>query len=384
MRIRAYADLHMFFNRDERPRYLKELEVIKQELRQNPVDLLVFAGDLMDKAFSMDDIVMPDIFRFVKDILDICVEKGIIFRIIKGTASHDCKIIEVLNEIYFDHPMFRSFVVPTIETLNIKSKDYSIRWLPESYGTLDEYNEMVSNIFNCTTDMTFFHGSVKSVFNSLGFTHNDISTLPKAYLWEDELLLQHTRLFSAGGHIHKTISVMDKIFYINSYTCWSFDQNTTLDNPNTHDVKGYMEFDVDDYGFTFNRIKNNMSPNYYTVKLDNIESYEPYDLEEYIKSLMIRLDNNDKLRVIVNGKVSKRTNINLSLLKQLSVNSNIVIKSNIKFNDDNSEIILDEDTPEENMSISIVDKIHTIYENDYGFIERKNIEQYLEDEDINT
>ena len=47
MKIRAYADLHLYYKREDMDRYNnEELSELKKELFNNPPDLLVFCGDL--------------------------------------------------------------------------------------------------------------------------------------------------------------------------------------------------------------------------------------------------------------------------------------------------------------------------------------------------
>ena len=110
MRIRAYADLHLYYNKDDMDRYnAEELHDLKENLLNDPPDLLVFAGDLCHMSYKADDIRFTNIIKFITDVISICKIKKVPFRIIQGTSTHDGKIVSIIKDIYKKEPLVGAF-----------------------------------------------------------------------------------------------------------------------------------------------------------------------------------------------------------------------------------------------------------------------------------
>ena len=201
MKIRAYADLHLYYRREDMDRYNnEELSELKKELFNNPPDLLVFCGDLCHTTYKSDDIRFINIIKFITQIVDICKRKNVQFRILQGTSSHDGKIVSIIKNIFKNESHVKAFTEVEYENFN----GTIIRYLPEPY--FDTYQNFYDYAFTQMADITFFHGSIDKVLPQLTQKDN-VTNLPKAIVMKQEDLLANTRLFSAGGHIHKHFDI---------------------------------------------------------------------------------------------------------------------------------------------------------------------------------
>lgn len=367
MKIRVYADIHMYHSNTDAIRYMKELSEIKNNLIHDPPHMLVFAGDLIDKMYNMDSMQLPHIFNFVNDIVTICENNGIIFRIIKGTVTHEGKFIEVLHEIYNNRPLVKAIYEPTIESLPIDGKTYKILWLPETYGNADEYAELEEDYLTKYVDMTFFHGTIKSVADRFHIQAPD--QLATSFIWKDENFLKYNKYFVAGGHIHKSIDVDHKIFYVNSYSALNFSDVEQESN-----VKGYMEFYINGDNWDYKRFKNELAPKYKIIVIKDIDTLEYADVEDTIRNITNRIQPNEKIRLDIKGLSGSVANANINLIKTLIKNYDISIKSYVILKDVNEDV---QDKPL-NKSLSIVDMVIDEFNNQHGVIlDRHVVEDIL-------
>lgn len=306
MKIRAYADLHLFKVKGEMNRYInEELQILKEGLLNNPPDLLVFSGDLTDRPYPSDDIRFIETMNFISDIVRICESKRIHFRMIGGTASHDGKIVEILKNLYKGYNYVKFFTTVTYETID----GIDFRYIPESYfGTYSEFRKYAFD--DKISDITFFHGCVSNIVPfKQEKKDSNITNLPKSITIELSDIINHTRLFSAGGHIHKHINYKDKVFYINSLT--------TMNYADIDDIKGYMEFEVTKNNYTFKYIPNYNAPKYLERIIDDIHLISNSDMRTKISSILLEIDSRDHIRFTVSGKKDFNGMSNLSLLKTM-------------------------------------------------------------------
>lgn len=353
MNIRVYSDLHLFYDKDDMNRYIyTELNDLKNELLNNPPDYLVFCGDLCHKPYKSDDIRFINIINFITDVVNICTLKNINFRIIQGTSTHDGKIIQLLKYIFRDKPNVICFTEVGYEDVN----GYVFRYLPESY--FGKYESFYEYAFSKVADITFFHGSVDGVLPMVTQKDN-ITNLPKSIVIKREDLINNTRLFSVGGHIHKYINLDNKIFYTNSLTTHNF---SDIDN-----VKGYMEFNLDDnYNWDYKYIRNDKAPKYVDYRIDNLQDKTKDELTGLISNLLINLNSKDKVRLSLYGIITKNSITNLSYIKSITKKYNTKIISKLKeYNIDNKENI-DEIGFYTDSSVDIVDKIYKMAKEEFN------------------
>lgn len=351
MRIRTYADLHLFVNKDDMDRYIREeLQDIKDNLISDPVDMLVFCGDLTHVPYRSDDIRFINTIKFITDIVNVCRKKKILFRIIQGTSTHDGKIVSILKKIFSNELHVKCFTEVGYENIN----GLEIRYLPEPY--FDTYANFKDYAFDHISDITFFHGTVSGLLPIVRQLDN-VTNLPKSVVIDRYDLMKNTRLFSAGGHIHKYINIDNKIFYINSLTTHNFSD--------INNIKGYMEFIIENNLFNFKYIENNKAPKYLEYKIEDIHNKNKEDIRKIAGNIMLLNGPRDHLRFTITGLLNRDSTSNVAYLR--SILKKYDVKIITKYEEEKTDIQIEEDNDFfMDQSVDISEKIHKIIENEYN------------------
>lgn len=362
MRIRVYADLHLYISNDDIDRYdTTELLDLKNLLYTDPVDMLVFAGDLTHKVYSTDDRRFVNTMRFISSVRDACLATNTKFRIIKGTTTHEGKVIDVLDKLYDNDPVLKCFTKVGYENIN----GLVFRYLPEPY--FDNYTNFYQYAFSQPADITIFHGTINGVIPYLKKTDNP-TNLPKSVIIESNDLINNTRLFSVGGHIHRHINIDNKIFYVNSLTTHNF---SDIDN-----IKGFMEFVVqDNKSWEYKYIENHKAPAYHRIIIENVHTKRKEDLRSLIGNNMLRMKSIDRIEFVLTGLRSIEGLSNLEFIKALTKKYRVKITQKLE----------DDESIEENkdvdffadQSISIIDKIQKLTEEQGLVLTKEEIGNYI-------
>ena len=362
MRIRVYADLHLYISNDDIDRYdTTELLDLKNLLYTDPVDMLVFAGDLTHKVYSTDDRRFVNTMRFISSVRDACLATNTMFRIIKGTTTHEGKVIDVLDKLYDNDPVLKCFTKVGYENIN----GLVFRYLPEPY--FDNYTNFYQYAFSQPADITIFHGTINGVIPYLKKTDNP-TNLPKSVIIESNDLINNTRLFSVGGHIHRHINIDNKIFYVNSLTTHNF---SDIDN-----IKGFMEFIVqDNKSWEYKYIENHKAPAYHRIIIENVHTKRKEDLRSLIGNNMLRMKSIDRIEFVLTGLRSIEGLSNLEFIKALTKKYRVKITQKLE----------DDETIEEHkdvdffadQSISIIDKIQKLTEEQGLVLTKEEIGNYI-------
>lgn len=362
MRIRVYADLHLYISNDDIDRYdTTELLDLKNLLYTDPVDMLIFAGDLTHKVYSTDDRRFVNTMRFISSVRDACLATNTKFRIIKGTTTHEGKVIEVLDKLYDNDPVLKCFTKVGYENIN----GLVFRYLPEPY--FDNYTNFFQYAFSQPADITIFHGTINGVIPYLKKTDNP-TNLPKSVIIESNDLINNTRLFSVGGHIHRHINIDNKIFYVNSLTTHNF---SDIDN-----IKGFMEFIIrDNKSWEYKYIENHKAPAYHRIIIENIHTKRKEDLRSLIGNNMLRMKSIDRIEFVLTGLRSIEGLSNLEFIKALTKKYRVKITQKLE----------DDETIEEHkdvdffadQSISIIDKIQKLTEEQGLVLTKEEIGDYI-------
>ena len=362
MRIRVYADLHLYISNDDIDRYdTTELLDLKNLLYTDPVDMLVFAGDLTHKVYSTDDRRFVNTMRFISSVRDTCLATNTKFRIIKGTTTHEGKVIEVLDKLYDNDPVLKCFTKVGYENIN----GLVFRYLPEPY--FDNYTNFFQYAFSQPADITIFHGTINGVIPYLKKTDNP-TNLPKSVIIESNDLINNTRLFSVGGHIHRHINIDNKIFYVNSLTTHNF---SDIDN-----IKGFMEFIVqDNKSWEYKYIENHKAPAYHRIIIENVHTKRKEDLRSLIGNNMLRMKSIDRIEFVLTGLRSIEGLSNLEFIKALTKKYRVKITQKLEddeFIEENKDVDFFAD-----QSISIIDKIQKLTEEQGLVLTKEEICDYI-------
>lgn len=365
MKIRVYADLHLYINNNDIDRYdTTELLDLKTRLYTDPVDVLIFAGDLTHKVYSTDDRRFVNTIRFIAGIHEACKATNTIFRIIKGTSTHEGKVIEALQKIYENDSILKCFTSVTYEDIN----GLVFRFLPEPY--FDTYSNFYQYAFSENADITIFHGTIDGVIPFLKQTDNP-TNLQKSVLIKADDLMSATRLFSVGGHIHKHINIRDRIFYTNSLTTHNF--------ADVNDIKGFMEFEIDeDLKWKYRYIENTKAPKFVSVNIDNIHLKSKDDLTSILSNMLLTLTPKDHLRFVVSGDRDLKAMSNLEFLKQFTKKYNVKIDQKLDDIIEDDTATIEEANYFSDRSIPLTEKIQKLVEEQHGMlISKEDIEKYI-------
>lgn len=362
MRIRVYADLHLYISNDDIDRYdTTELLDLKNLLYTDPVDMLIFAGDLTHKVYSTDDRRFVNTMRFISSVRDACLATNTKFRIIKGTTTHEGKVIDVLDKLYDNDPVLKCFTKVGYENIN----GLVFRYLPEPY--FDNYTNFFQYAFSQPADITIFHGTINGVIPYLKKTDNP-TNLPKSVIIESNDLINNTRLFSVGGHIHRHINIDNKIFYVNSLTTHNF---SDIDN-----IKGFMEFTVqNNKSWEYKYIENHKAPAYHRIIIENIHTKRKEDLRSLIGNNMLRMKSIDRIEFVLTGLRSIEGLSNLEFIKALTKKYRVKITQKLE-DDESIEDHKDVDFFAD-QSISIIDKIQKLTEEQGLVLTKEEIGDYI-------
>ena len=337
MRIRVYADLHLYISNDDIDRYdTTELLDLKNLLYTDPVDMLIFAGDLTHKVYSTDDRRFVNTMRFISSVRDACLATNTKFRIIKGTTTHEGKVIDVLDKLYDNDPVLKCFTKVGYENIN----GLIFRYLPEPY--FDNYTNFFQYAFSQPADITIFHGTINGVIPYLQKTDNP-TNLPKSVIIESNDL-------------------------INSLTTHNF---SDIDN-----IKGFMEFIVqDNKSWEYKYIENRKAPAYHRIIIENVHTKRKEDLRSLIGNNMLRMKSIDRIEFVLTGLRSIEGLSNLEFIKALTKKYRVKITQKLE----------DDESIEENkdvdffadQSISIIDKIQKLTEEQGLVLTKEEIGNYI-------
>ena len=364
MKIRTYADLHLFYDNNDMERYIAtELNDLVHNILDNKVDMIVFCGDLAHTTYQSSDKRFINILNFVKLVINVATKTNTQVRIIQGTSSHDGKIVDILNLMFSDSKILKCITKVTYETIN----DLVIRYLPESYFA--SYTEFKNYAFSKYADITFFHGMVEGTMPMIQ-QKDSVTNLPKSVVISQTDLINNTKYFSAGGHIHKHINFNNKIFYINSLTTHNFSD--------LNDIKGYMEFNIKDGVYTFEYIENKKAPKYIEIPIKSLHKLNREEIKSIIGNIMITYKSTDYIRFLITGDRDVNAMVNIAFIKTITKNYNIKIKDKLDEIENTAELSEDSDFFSD-QSITIAEKINKIMEDKYNIhLPIEDIEKYIQ------
>jgi hypothetical protein len=222
LRVVVLGDLH--FGAVPPDRLERELdETLFQWLEGNTFDALIQAGDYFDKRLSLDSDDSKAAIRTAVRLCQLCQTRGVPFRILHGTITHDHHQTENFRPLETEYSCFRIVQSAQHEEL---VEGFNVLWMPEQYPA--DYNEFYSPFFFQEID-----GEVQEVGYDAIFGHGEIDV---AAGWgradegerhyggtpchEAEDLLGHCFGPVWFGHVHKRFRHKRRLGYPGSFTRW--------------------------------------------------------------------------------------------------------------------------------------------------------------------
>lgn len=264
------------------------------------IDMVVILGDLYDRIIKMNELTSKIIIDFIHEICQLSDKYGFSFRIIKGTKTHDYNQLDIFRVLENEYNDVKVISTVTTEEFTNEDLSYKILYLPEEYPSniYDYYQEY----FNDTYDMIMGHGMCDFV----AFTGNDDENTERfvksAPVFKAEDLCNISNGPVLFGHIHTKKNYKNKIFYVGTYTRYSFAEPEDKGFMFTSYLSSTNEYYVEEY-------INDSAPKYYTCNIDDINFKTVEERVKYLNKLKKEYD-------FIKIKTSKESE-GLSLVKDM-------------------------------------------------------------------
>ena len=299
------ADLH-FGASSGKQLYHELLPVLSVLNNPNTVlDYFMILGDYFDAKCSLTSQSAKYALLFMSRVIEICTERQIKVRIIKGTLSHDVNQLETAFGHYMTKPGLDFRIFNTVDEEELLD-GFKVLYVPEEYITSKEdyYKE-------------FFKGRPRGYYN-LAVVHGAFeNVIPVLKSQEYEGMNTHAPVFTEkdfecaqlvlAGHIHKRTKVAQNIFYVGSYSRFCHGEELP---------KGCLLVNqVIDKGFDIEFLENKNAPKYITKDLGTTMNILPAEqVIEQIEKLKEE-SNIDFLRVNISLEENDTVLANMAVVK---------------------------------------------------------------------
>jgi hypothetical protein len=306
-------DLHFGHKRSEEMYH--ELQIVKDYLNNNHVDILNINGDYFDRKLVATEPAIFFAVTFFSELVEICRRKNIKIRIIQGTRSHELNQLTTMFQHYLsdatvDIKIF--FEVAEEELFGLK-----FLYVPEEYLENSEayYAPYKTNHYNVihghgTWDFVHFAIMLNEEETQEKSTNGALSAPVFVYEEWKETIKDGLAIF---GHIHKRQN-HNNVFYGGSFTAWGYGDRSE---------KGFTVYSVDN------------ETNKWTIEHHNNEKAPRYDVtsvKDLFKGKDLKTISIEEIQKIINEQVEKTDNLRVDLAG-LSEDKIQIFKSAFKDND---------------------------------------------------
>lgn len=195
-------------------------ETLVQWLLNNEFDGLIQLGDYFDRRLNLESADAKAAFRLTVTLCQICQERSVPFRIVRGTLSHDGYQLDSFRALEAEYSMFRIVSSATYEEL---LPDFHVLFMPEEYPT--DYNDYYSQFFfnedgnDVQYDAIFGHGEIDVAANwsSMNEGERHYGGTP---CHQASDLLEHCVGPVWFGHVHARFRYKKRLGYPGSFSRW--------------------------------------------------------------------------------------------------------------------------------------------------------------------
>lgn len=297
------------------------------------IHLVVICGDYFDSKLLMNSKSAIKSIEWMNRLYNICKERNIKIRIIKGTKEHDNDQLDVFDHLD-DNDTFRIFrenylerdVLPGLNAIfcpdeNINSEEYYIKY--------------ANNIL--TEDpihIGFFHGSFDVVLPDIVVQLSEESSAKSIiYYYDYWVNIIHGPMIS--GHFHDSQEI-EHLKYLGSNTRWAF-------NEENDKGFGFIRYNTDTEKYQYNHIKNIYTSVYKTFTLNTLLYNNIDDYNNFIKVIDRYMEDNpnDYVRIHIFLEDDRKETLDfINNLKFYYINKKklkITVKDNLKKQKKNTE-----------------------------------------------
>lgn len=303
-------------------------------IEDNPVDMIVFGGDMFHNIITMNYSTSHIVLMFMENVIELCKKKNIKYiRVIQGTVSHDNN--QLHNFHMFEDRTDVDFKIIMSVTSEVLSNNINVLYLPEEYMKNPEiYYEDYLDHPKMNYDFIFGHGMVEEVA-FVAKSQESENTMSKAPIFSSKKLFSVCNGPVLFGHIHQRTEIKNKMFYPGSFTRWKHREE---------EPKGWYlcAYNMNDKSFLNTFIENPMAPVYITVSVDIND--ENHDKPEIIVETIKKIEADFVKLVIITGEVDSTYAIQyITGAFKNSSNIKIEVKDSVKEKHDiEEEEIMDE------------------------------------------
>ena len=236
-------------------------QVVFPWLMGETFDALIQLGDWFDKRLSLDSEDAKAAMRVLVRLCQICQTRGVPFRILRGTLSHDYFQLQNYHPLETEYPNFRIIGCAEAEEL---VPGFIVLYMPEEYPT--DYSDYYGQFFYneegqpYVYDGIFLHGEIDVAANwssmNEGERHYGGTPCHAA-----ESLLEHCSGPVWAGHIHNRFRHKKRLGYPGSLTRWCHGE----EDPKGFDVLDLTQKKDGSWDVKASVVENTLAPEYRTV-----------------------------------------------------------------------------------------------------------------------
>ena len=208
IKIAAFSDIHLGHKSNDTLSILKMLDhyIFKEKLIDE-IDLLIFVGDTFDRLLDLSYPALADIDAWFAKLLRACESRGVLFRVLEGTPSHDRGQPERINTIYkIIHSQADFAYVDNLKIEYIEKFDMNVLYIPDEWRsdvneTLSEVKEHLKAKGLSAVDIALMHGQFEYQlpFKFKGIPIHDANEYSK--IVDKLIFIGHVHTHSRSGKI---------------------------------------------------------------------------------------------------------------------------------------------------------------------------------------
>lgn len=274
------------------PSYENEMGCLLENIRSiKDLDFMVICGDYFDKKMYLNDKKAELAIKYLREIIEICIDKKIKLRVVYGTRSHEEDQYKILYSYSCEYVRF----IEKVESEALFD-DLFVLYIPEEFveNKVEYYKEYLYD--GVQYDYIFGHGVIRDVMKKAANNIEASNRYKKVPTFNYGELSNNCSGYTYFGHYHVRTNLHDKVFYVGSYDRLAFDDG------DTGLPKGFYVTEVNDKEYSHTFYINPYAKKFTTITYEKTNSiYSDNErLSSQITKLKKMVDNNeyDKIRLI--------------------------------------------------------------------------------------
>lgn len=211
-----------------------EPEILQNELHEifikyldsmKKIDFIVIDGDYFDHKIYLNEKISKYAMQFMDELVNIAKTNFCPIRIVYGTESHEANQYSIFSIYDNDNVDFKVIYTAEEEELLPGLK---VLYIPEEYvySKKEYYGKFLSK--HREYDYIFGHGVIQEVMTeaSRSTKEKPSSDRKKVPVFTTSELIEMCKGQIYFGHYHINTNIMDKVFYVGSYSRWMHGEET--------------------------------------------------------------------------------------------------------------------------------------------------------------